>query len=77
VLSYPPLWIFVVNILNLCIAFRSRFGYDVEQEDSSQELMGVNIREAQESYLSPVLKQRQASVHTTPFKIFFTIVITI
>jgi hypothetical protein len=50
-LSYPSLacWIFVANLLNLCIAFRSRFCYDVEQEESSQELMGVNIREAQEN----------------------------
>jgi hypothetical protein len=47
--SYPPLWIFVINFLNLCIAFRSRFGYDVEQEESSQEFMGFYIHEAQEN----------------------------
>jgi hypothetical protein len=48
---YPSLacWIFINNLLNLGIAFHSRFGYGIEQEESSQELMGVNIREAQES----------------------------
>jgi hypothetical protein len=51
VLSYPSLacWIFVISLLNLCIAFHSRFGYDVELEESSQELLGVNNREAQEN----------------------------
>jgi hypothetical protein len=40
--------------------------------------LGVNIREAQENSLSSVLKQRQAPVHTTPFKIIrFTTVITV
>jgi hypothetical protein len=38
----------IINLLNLCILFCSRFGYDVEQEETSQELLGVNIREAQE-----------------------------
>jgi hypothetical protein len=51
VLSYPSLayGIFIVNPLNLCIAIHSRFGYDVKQEESCQELMGVNICEAQEN----------------------------
>jgi hypothetical protein len=49
--SYPTLacWTFVVNLLNLCIAFRSMFGYDVQQDESSQEHMWVNIREAHEN----------------------------
>jgi hypothetical protein len=44
----PPCWIFVINLLNLCIAFRSWFGYDIKQEESNQELLGVNIRGTQE-----------------------------
>jgi hypothetical protein len=47
--SYPPLWIVIVNLLNLCIAFCFRFGYEVKQEESSQELSEVNICEAQEN----------------------------
>jgi hypothetical protein len=42
----------------------------VEQEESSQEPLGVNIRDAQENYLSPILKQRQAPVHITPSRDF-------
>jgi hypothetical protein len=37
---------------------------------SSQELLGVNIREAQENLLSSVLKQSQALVHITPSRDF-------
>jgi hypothetical protein len=46
--------------------------------NSREELLGVNIHEAQENYLFAILKQRQAPVHTTPFKIFcFTTIITV
>jgi hypothetical protein len=45
----PPCCNIIVNLLNLCIAFCSSFGYDVEQDESSQELLGVNIHEAQEN----------------------------
>jgi hypothetical protein len=35
--SYPSLacWIFIVNLLNLCIAFRSRFGYSKRSQVKS------------------------------------------
>jgi hypothetical protein len=43
------LWlVFVVRPLNLCIAFRLRLVYDIEQQESNQELLGVNIREVQD-----------------------------
>jgi hypothetical protein len=65
VLSYPSLacWTFIVNLLNLCIAFRSRFGYDIEQEESSQELWGSTFEKLKTNFFLP--KQRQAPVHTT------------
>jgi hypothetical protein len=42
----------------------------MEQEESSQELLGVNIREAQENQLSSIHKHRQALLHTTPYRDF-------
>jgi hypothetical protein len=32
--------------------------------------LGVNYHEAHENYFSSVLKQRQASVHMTPYRVF-------
>jgi hypothetical protein len=41
------------------------------------EALGVNILEAQENKLSPVLKQRQAPVHNDPSGFCFIIIFTL
>jgi hypothetical protein len=46
----------------------------MQQDESSQELLEVNICEAQENYLSSVLKQRQAPVQITPLYGFYFII---
>jgi hypothetical protein len=68
--DHPWLVVSLSVLFKSCISFHIRLVYDVEKERSSQELLGVNIREAQENQLSFILKQRQASVHITPFRDF-------
>jgi hypothetical protein len=41
-----PCHILVVNCSNCAFHYDLGFGYDVAQDESSQELLGVNIREA-------------------------------
>jgi hypothetical protein len=68
--DHPWLVVSLLLLFKSCISFRIRLVYDVEKEMSSQELLGVNIREAQENLLSSVLKQSQALVHITPSRDF-------
>jgi hypothetical protein len=47
ILSFPLLWSFIINLLNLCIAFRSRLTATWIKW-SQAGLLGGNIHEAQE-----------------------------
>jgi hypothetical protein len=47
--DHPWLVVSLSLLFKLCILFRIRVVYDVEKERSSEELLGVNIREAQEN----------------------------
>jgi hypothetical protein len=45
-MDHPWLVVSLLLLFKSCISFRVRLIYDVEKEMSSQELLGVNIREA-------------------------------
>jgi hypothetical protein len=62
-----------VNFLNYTFHYDLGFGYDVEQDESSKKLWGSTFVKCKKANIVP--KQRQASVHAIPFKIFRFIIV--